>query len=352
MLIKYSSYNVSPYLLSVCLSALIFGVGLAQGDIRDDISNLKQTITKIEAQIIKIDKEIISQKNTVVGKEVKLENAKTNEKAWRQSVGESWTSQNDWNKAKKQLSDAERELTEAQRKLQLLLNDRNVLVKRIDSIKKEIDNLENRPTPRPTNPTLVGMSLDNTCLTYIKNNITTNCPTYEELMLIFPDNSSPISGIFGYMDGMFQRLPTKTHDHFEFYRYHQDNIIFIDPPPSYRDRILMIEIKSNLGEYKLPKNQGYNTTEHSITLGQFRYVNPGCTKAVIDADTYLTVLGDTYYYMVNGCDPKYTNLETVSKEYLQKIEHDITTSYKYQLEKWQKESLLKCGTKICINAEG
>ena len=61
-----------------------------------------------------------------------------------------------------------------------------------------------------------GISYDNTCKTMIKNNITSNCPTYEDIITLYPDTSiKGVSGEFGYRDGIYQRLPTKLTNSFE-----------------------------------------------------------------------------------------------------------------------------------------
>src|SRR3990172_7744127 len=64
-----------------------------------------------------------------------------------------------------------------------------------------------------------GISYDNTCKTMLKNNLTTTCPTYEDIITLFPDTSNKfVSGDFGYYNGLYQRLPTKLHNSFEYYR--------------------------------------------------------------------------------------------------------------------------------------
>lgn len=195
-----------------------------------------------------------------------------------------------------------------------------------------------------------GISLDNTCKTYLKNNLTTTCPTYEDIITLFPDTSNrKISGEFGYFHGIFQRLPTKIHNSFEYYRTVAGPVLFIDPPDDQRSRLKMIEIKANLKEYKLPGAGGsFSNSDYSLIMGHGRYIDKHCTQASIDAREWIYLVGDSIPFLKSNCDPAATNYNSTTKTYLDKVTHDITTSYKWKLEQWQKESLLKCGSKVCI----
>jgi hypothetical protein len=62
-----------------------------------------------------------------------------------------------------------------------------------------------------------GIVLDNTCKTILRNNVTSNCPTYEDVITVFPDTSiQDVSGRFDYFDGIYQRGPEKLHNSFEY----------------------------------------------------------------------------------------------------------------------------------------
>ena len=194
-----------------------------------------------------------------------------------------------------------------------------------------------------------GISYDNTCKTMIKNNVPSNCPTYEDIITIFPDTSiKGVSGEFGYRDGIYQRLPTKFTDSFEYYRFWDRPILFVDPPVETATRIKLIEIKANLDTYLIRgKNPSYNQQDHSMTLGVGRYID-SCRVAYVAADDWISLVGDTMYHMANNCSADSTKFNSTITTKLDKVEHDITTSYKYKLELWQKEMVLKCGKKVCL----
>ena len=195
-----------------------------------------------------------------------------------------------------------------------------------------------------------GISYDNTCKTMIKNNVTSDCPTYEDIITLYPDTSiKGVSGEFGYRDGIYQRLPTKFSNSFEYYRFWTSPILFVDPPVETRDRIHLIEIKANLDQYLLRgEKPSFNGTEYSLTLGQGRFIDDSCRNAAIDSSQWLTLLGDTLFHMSNNCSSNSTTFISKTTVQLSKVTHDITTSYKYKLEAWQKEMINRCGHKVCI----
>ena len=194
-----------------------------------------------------------------------------------------------------------------------------------------------------------GITLDNTCKTMIRNNISSNCPTYEDIITLFPDTSiQDVSGKFSYYNGFYQRGPTKFTDSFEYYRFGDRPILFVDPPVETANRIKLIEIKANLDEYLLRGiTKSYDAANHTLTLGHGRYVD-SCRLAYVDSSQWAYLVGDSIHYMSKGCSEDSTTFDSKRIIQLYKIKHDITTSYKYKLEQWQKEMINKCGSKICL----
>lgn len=185
-----------------------------------------------------------------------------------------------------------------------------------------------------------GLILDNTCLAYHKNNLTSDCPTYEELNLIYPDTTKPeISGGFVFKDNIWQREKPPLNDHFEYYRPLNQNEFWIDPPGDTIDRIKIIRITSSDFEYTLG-GQVLNDTSYQI--GKSRFVNDRCNEIIITAQDWLYLLGDSMRLLQNNCDPAFTSFNEVVTIQWEKTIHDIKTSYKYKFDKWVKESLAKC----------
>jgi len=194
-----------------------------------------------------------------------------------------------------------------------------------------------------------GITLDNTCITMLKNNITSDCPTYEDIITLFPDTSKQdVSGKFEYYNGFYQRGPTKFINSFEYYRTWDRPILFIDPPVETASRIKLIEIRANLDQYLLRgEKESYDPIEHSLTLGKNRYID-SCRLAYVDAAQWIFLVGDSIFHMNNGCSADSTKFNSTITTRLGKITHDITTSYKYKLEQFQKAALEQCGKKVCL----
>ena len=188
-----------------------------------------------------------------------------------------------------------------------------------------------------------GIVLDNTCLTFLKNNLTTNCPTYDLINLIFPDTSNrKISGDFVIKQGIFQRQEPQYEHHYNNYRYDDREILWIDPPGDVLDKLDLITITSHDFSYKIG---GQTITNSSFKVGISRYITPNCSDAIITANNYLFLLGDTMKTIKENCVPGSSNFNEIKIKTWEQTKHDITTSYKYQLDKWIKESLIKCKVK-------
>jgi len=188
-----------------------------------------------------------------------------------------------------------------------------------------------------------GIVLSNSCLTMLKNNITTNCPTYEQILTVFPDTSNRrMSGDFNNIEGILQRAEPQYENHYDQYRYDALNLMWIDPPGDVLDKISLITIAPDDFTYKI---KGQVMTNNTLLVGDSRYINSKCHDATISAKLWLFLLGDTIQLMNHNCDRNHTNFEEVKKRIYGKTEHDITTSYKYKLDKWIAESKIRCKQK-------
>jgi len=175
---------------------------------------------------------------------------------------------------------------------------------------------------------------------FLKNNLTTNCPTYDLINLIFPDTSNrKISGDFIIKDGIYQRQEPQYEHHYNNYRYDERDLLWIDPPGDVLDKLKLITITPHDFIYKIPNQTIKNS---SILIGQGRYIAPNCSDAIITANNYLFLLGDTMQTLKKNCAPGSSNFDEVKIKRWERTIHDITTSYKYQFDKWIKETKIKC----------
>jgi len=192
----------------------------------------------------------------------------------------------------------------------------------------------------------IGIQLSTTCITMIKNNLKTNCPTYEEILLLFPDNSNrKISGDFVVKDGFLQRDFTPYLNQLDLYRYETKLLMFIDPPSDILEHIKLIVIESSITEYKIV---GQTITNNTLLIGTGRSENSDCSEVKITASDWQLLLGDTVYYVKHNCNKAFTNYDPITKKTWTRTIHDITTSYKYQFDLWLKNAIEECGKNYCI----
>jgi hypothetical protein len=192
-----------------------------------------------------------------------------------------------------------------------------------------------------------GISLSNTCITMLTNNITTNCPTYDEIMMLFPDTTNRnMVGEFENINGITQRGKPNLKNPIEFYRYSTENILWIDPPGDVRNKIKMIYIEASLPEYKI----GANSTkmdDYNISFGKDRYINPNCSESKITAKDWVYLTGDTINVLKHKCDLSVSAFSGIVTMNFAKSYQDISTSFKYIHDKWVKESLIACKVRGC-----
>ena len=187
----------------------------------------------------------------------------------------------------------------------------------------------------------VGIVLSQTCQTLIKNNLSTTCPTYEILEQL-DTSEKKVSGSFEYVNGFYQRGPSPYVNSHLWYAFDSSDTwrIFVDPPREYLSRVKLITIENNFDlYYNRADNQIVN---HTIIQYHDRFVSSGCWTSTINSDIWLNLLPDTMYYMRNDCNPDFTGFDHVKKIYMNKTEMDISTSYKWQYDKWLADVKKNC----------
>lgn len=194
-------------------------------------------------------------------------------------------------------------------------------------------------------PINLGIVLSDTCLILLQNNFSTNCPSYSEILLVYPDTSNKeISGDFEINEyGMLERGKGKVNNHLEYYKQFDDKVIFfIDPPADI-----------SLGGHKriiiAPHNFWYKElnqiiTNSSLTYNTNRYISSTCTYAIISADSWLSLMGDTIQLMLADCDPEASNFKEQNIYEWKATTHNIIESSKWKMQEWFKEINLKCSS--------
>lgn len=187
-----------------------------------------------------------------------------------------------------------------------------------------------------------GITVSKKCQIMIKNNIPSDCPTYEQILELFPDTSPKnYIGDFKIIDDLVQREPMKLKIdncwHFlNSLAWTQSKTLWIDPPGCMQPYMKMITIESNFNEYPLEKNLSTQMKNNTILMGTERYVNSGCSESIINAKDWIFLTGDTIRFMHHNCDPAFTSFNHIKKYTFEKSNQDISTSNKYKLDEFFK----------------
>lgn len=113
---------------------------------------------------------------------------------------------------------------------------------------------------------IIGIQLSRTCITMEKNNVTSNCPTLEELWQ-FDNTLSDVSGNLTHKDGYWQRDKPFYKDHCNFYEVGFPVMLVVDPDGCWqRERgIKVITIQATS-----PENLVYKLTADKNIVDELR----------------------------------------------------------------------------------
>lgn len=360
--------------ITVCIAVISIilyqnAYGITREDIalqESEINELKSRISNYESQI-KEQNKIISQKRDI------MNDKKENYREIKSKANISWDAITKVDTAKKQMDDAKTAYSQARDNLSSMLTDRSNDIRELRELEKNVsDNfelLETEAIQKNSRLTkLVGIQLSNSCITMIQNNITSSCPTYDDLVK-YDSSNTYVSGQFirDNSTGFLHRENPQYKDSWRWYDDDPEIRLIVDPPQGMDSRIKMITIQPNFdtyivnGEETIPSEFEYIDVEIEKTLGNQtkvrtvqvlnqtqdfamvlyhdRYVDR-CNKAIINADNWKFLLGDTITYLRSGC----SETEFDEREIIQpvKTEIDISTSPSYQYQTWLKNVLDNC----------
>lgn len=204
---------------------------------------------------------------------------------------------------------------------------------------------------------IIGIYIEKSCL------LSERCLDYKDIIYLDRSNKQ-ISGEFVVSGDDIKRKCSKYQNNINWYSQQNTNkmIILVDPCFSQATYIPTITIVSKLDQYTtkgqmkiIEQNQTKRTiddmkpTKDVREWSTIRYVDSKCNAGVIGySDNWKNLIHDTINYMTNECDPAHTKIKTIISEERVLTKHDITTTQKYKLEKWQsiikKECLQKRNT--------
>ncbi len=145
-------------------------------------------------------------------------------------------------------------------------------VEPVEVIKEVIEEVKKLVTPAQPQKnsqitTIIGIQLSKTCYQMHKYNLTTNCPTYKDL-LQFDNTIHYVSGIFNTTDGIYQRQFSNYKNHCNYYNPDLFRLLIVVDPDGcwFRERgIKMITIQAIS-----PDQLVYKLTADSRTADQLR----------------------------------------------------------------------------------
>lgn len=190
-----------------------------------------------------------------------------------------------------------------------------------------------------------GISLGKTCKTMLKNGIS-GCPSYDELDVVFPDNTDKRVGQLKTIDGITQRSTSLFLHPENFYRHFTGDIIWLDPPEDVRKRIKVITIEPSLPPYKTGI-ESKQMNDYNITFGKDRWINANCSEIKVTAKNWLYMTGDAMNLLKHNCDLSVSKFNATVMLKFEKSYQDISTSMKWKHDKWVAENLIKCKSKGC-----
>lgn len=299
---------------------------------RDQIDDIEKEIRKLEILIEDTGKKIFESERKLQTLERAVKTANYEEK--KAKLSHSSTPSED---ARLRLESAILKLAEAKKNLEDENKTKSDLFKTLDESNKKL--AESRQHLKETrlkeNPSKQGIQavsilLDNTCITMIKNNLTSVCPTYEQLMSLNWDTSMSQSGGFSFSDGYFHREPPKVKNDSKLYSMTDYNI-FIDPSSDVIKNTKTITISPTLTSYFLADDM--KKEDNVRKWHKDRYVDK-CRNAIISNTTWKTTLSDTIQYLRGGCTN--TLLGIIEQKTDPTTDQAIETSSKYKHDQWVK----------------
>jgi hypothetical protein len=188
----------------------------------------------------------------------------------------------------------------------------------------------------------VGISLSKTCLTMQENHIPNNCPTYEDLISLDTSDRKYSGDFVKKPNGLYYRETPKLKSSWMIYQFdgRDQYRIFVDPPKGYAERIPMIIIESNFDLYKL--NNDHNVKNYTVIQYEDRWTDKRCKQTIVNSEKWLKLVGDSIYFMRNKCNPIFTTFDPKITFEIPLESHDISSSYKWKLEQWQKYIRTNC----------
>ena len=312
---------------------------VAYGISRNDIQNTKIRINNAKDTITKIETDIERQKTTISDKEMTLTQKQNILRELNKSNSDSFSHAKKLRDAKHDILITERQLKTENKKYIDYLNNKSEQINLIKSLESILTQAKKLLSSRITDNKIIEIELSQTCITLIKNSISSTCPTYELLSTL--DSSIPmVSGEFVKEDksGFFHRQAPKIKNSHLWYSMDNASRLIVDAPNG--SNFGKIIIMPNFDNYIIKESSAFSNS--SRTIYHDRYID-NCSTAKINSNNWEFLLLDTIYHMRNGCSEgttKYQEAEIIVDDPLSVI--DVSQSANYQYFSWLESVQESC----------
>jgi hypothetical protein len=178
----------------------------------------------------------------------------------------------------------------------------------------------------------INVNLSKTCLTLIQYELQTKCPTYREMVPLFDNTLSKISGEFVEVGYDIKRLPSPFKEHWKYYeQLTQTKVVSVDADTDLFDRGVNIIIEAN--DFVVieragasDKTDSYDSSTLEQTTWSNIHVNKKCDTVSVGPD--LKVIEAAILHVLNKCT-------TDISEFKITVQNEPTVIPKEQSTHWQ-----------------
>jgi len=343
---------------------VMFSLPNASAITRGELDALKEKEKTLENNIADADQRLTGQKDKINEQDKTLSNLK---QKLRNVNGTNWNAQKSKIDLEIKISNTVQKLKEFRDELGKIIQDKSDWIKEIKSL-----DIENQKIDRLVLPDLapkIGIKLSKNCETMLKNNMTTNCISYKNIITL-DSSDTYISGKFVTDNGFFHRTKGAVNNDCHVYPKKQF-VIFVDPSQHCINRIKIITIENNFETYTVPgervQHEEYNYVDYIVNktygnktefktiqilnktqdfgrvLYHYRWIDDNCRTATLNAANVTKMLADTIHFMRSDCDESQTSFITKEIIPIVTTPQDYTTTQDYA-----EKEFLKYVKEFCI----
>lgn len=313
--------------------------------LREDKNFLEDEITLLEKRIIEIEDQINEIDITIEEKNQDVFEKFTEYKKLKKELRDTPTTGNHYEALISHYDESKNVYNYSIDALDLLLKDRKELYVKLSDVNTEfqiktesLEKLEKVKLRAPSN--WISITLSKTCQQLINANMSSNCPTYSQVVDVYDNTIPNISGGFIPTDFDVKREKAPIKEHWKYYDSMMagQQIIAVDPSAEFMQRSTIIEIQSNeFITYSLFGSHVNSFVNGTIPIYKNIKISDSCDM-IITAPNYESV-AYAVQLAKTGCDAEILPSGYIVQQYTPLNRAD---SAWYQFESWLKEIKINC----------